>query len=397
MSERIRYEKIGDYVAIYKRGGVWWMNYQNPNGEQVRKSLQTRSKKQAKLLALKKDGELLQGRDSAGVVVTTIEDAAAAYIAALVAEGRSPKTLGKYRKLFSLLVALGANRDARDMRGITLQFVDAHRNMRKQAGKEAITIHNEITILRQLVNFALSREMLDYDRLLGLKLKRPKSKPQPFWTFDEVELILNALRDDPYFYVYGVLARTGLRIAEAKYLTWDDVDFTNGVLRIRGKEINAKTGEAWKPKSGDQRVVPMSQPVLTILKSQPRKHRWVFTTPSQQPRLAGQPIDERRVLYHLKKALEKLGLPGHTHTFRHSLISHALLNGTPEAVVRKWAGHVDAEILKLYTHIADRDSKRHMDKLFGTNGQIEKGEQGPAAAGESAESPTEPSDSDTDK
>jgi len=65
--------------------------------------------------------------------------------------------------------------------------------------------------------------------------------------------------------------------------------------------------------------------------------------------------------------------------------------------VRKWAGHVDAEILKLYTHIADRDSKRHMDQLFKTNGQVEEREQGPAAAGDSAEDPTEPSGSDTDK
>lgn len=70
------------------------------------------------------------------------------------------------------------------------------------------------------------------------------------------------------------------------------------------------------------------------------------------------------MLYHLKKALKKLGLPGHLHTFRHSLISHALVNGVPEAVVRKWAGHVDAEVLKLYTHIADADSKAHMDRLF---------------------------------
>lgn len=36
---RGRSEKIGDYVAIYQRGSVWWMNYQNPDGKQVRKSL----------------------------------------------------------------------------------------------------------------------------------------------------------------------------------------------------------------------------------------------------------------------------------------------------------------------------------------------------------------------
>ena len=45
-------------------------------------------------------------------------------------------------------------------------------------------------------------------------------------------------------------------------------------------------------------------------------------------------------------------------------ISHALTMGTPEAVVRQWVGHVDPQVLKLYTHIADQQSKAFMDRLF---------------------------------
>jgi len=162
---RSRSEKIGDFVSIYQRGSVWWMNYQSADGKQVRKSLKTKSKKQAKLLAHRKDGELLQGRDSADVVIATIGDTVAAYDAYLVAEERSPKTLQKYRKLFSRVTDLGTDRHVRDMRGITLSFVDAYRRMRHDAGRAPRTIHNETTILRQLVNFALCRNMLDHDRL----------------------------------------------------------------------------------------------------------------------------------------------------------------------------------------------------------------------------------------
>ena len=71
-------------------------------------------------------------------------------------------------------------------------------------------------------------------------------------------------------------------------------------------------------------------------------------------------IDERRALIHLKKALARLGLPGHLHTFRHSFISYWLLQRTPEVIVRKWVGHVDSEIIKLYTHVIDEDSQRYM-------------------------------------
>lgn len=193
------------------------------------------------------------------MVVATVSSAVAAYDAYLVAEGRATKTLVKYRLTLQRVEELAAKRRVKDMRGITLQFVDAFRKLRHEAGAAAKTIHNETTILRQLVNFAISRDMVDGDRLKGLKLKRPKPTPQPCWTFDQVSQILESLSNDPYSALFGALAGTGLRIAEAKFLEWDDVDYDNGVLRIRGKVINAGTGETWRPKSGDQRAVPMSR------------------------------------------------------------------------------------------------------------------------------------------
>ena len=47
--------------------------------------------------------------------------------------------------------------------------------------------------------------------------------------------------------------------------------------------------------------------------------------------------------------------------------SAALAPGIPEAIVRQWVGHVDAEVLKLYTHIADAASQAAMQRLQGAN------------------------------
>ena len=65
----------------------------------------------------------------------------------------------------------------------------------------------------------------------------------------------------------------------------------------------------------------------------------------------------------ISRVLKKLKLKGHLHTFRHSFISHALTQGVAEALVRRWVGHVDAEILKRYTHVADGISKAAMARL----------------------------------
>jgi site-specific recombinase XerD len=95
---------------------------------------------------------------------------------------------------------------------------------------------------------------------------------------------------------------------------------------------------------------------------------WVFTAGSITRFLAtGRQISERRLLQYLKRLLKKLGLKGHLHTFRHAFISNALINGTPQAIVRQWVGHVDAEILKLYTHIADAAPQAAMQRLADAN------------------------------
>lgn len=71
----------------------------------------------------------------------------------------------------------------------------------------------------------------------------------------------------------------------------------------------------------------------------------------------------QRFLYYLKRIVNKLGLAGRFHTFRHSFISKSLTGGTPEAIVRSWVGDVDAEIMKLCTHNADRNSQAAMKRL----------------------------------
>jgi integrase len=71
-------------------------------------------------------------------------------------------------------------------------------------------------------------------------------------------------------------------------------------------------------------------------------------------------MTETRLLKALKPVLKKLSLPGKVHTFRHTFISVALTSGIPEATVRMWVGHVDAAIIRRYTHIADQISQQQM-------------------------------------
>jgi integrase len=219
------------------------------------------------------------------------------------------------------------------------------------------TVHNDIVAIRQLVNFAIRRGMIRTDPLAGLELSQPKPTPQPCWTRDQTENIVKAT-SPRYRALFQFLADTGTRIGEARWLTWDDVDLANKVVRIQSKE-------GWQPKTGDERVVHLSNDLWLMLSQLPRSSQWVFTAPrAKQHPEAGRQISDRRVLAHLKTVLKRLNLPGHLHTFRHAFISHAVMSGVPEAMVRDWVGHVDARTMKRYTHIADEQSRIVMDQIL---------------------------------
>jgi integrase len=217
------------------------------------------------------------------------------------------------------------------------------------------TAANDLVTIREIVNFALDRKLIHEDPLAGYKIKKVKTKPQPYWVQEDLDRILAAARRQPHHDVFEMLAWTGMRIGEVQFLTWDDVDFTNRVIKIQAKP-------GWKPKTGDARTVPMFDAVLELLQRQPRRCQWVFSFPADS-RGSVRQVRQRRLLDYLKRVLKKLGLKGHLHTFRHTFISMALGRGTPESKVRAWVGHVDAEILKRYTHIADAESHDAMRNL----------------------------------
>jgi integrase len=352
---RNKNELVGESVRIFLKGKIWWANYQS-RGYQKRTSLRTTNKKEARRRALLLEADILRGhvepRGKSSLIASTIES----YKRYLKAERRAKKTLVKYDKVLDRIHNLAIRLSRKTMAEVDLQFVDAYRKERTDVEAAPKTVYNETMIIRQFVNFAKSRRLVANDPLAGLRLREPNPSPQPCWSPAEVEKILAAV-GPTYSLALTILADTGLRVGEAKHLTLHDVDLEHNVLHVRPK------GD-WKPKTGDQRIVPMSPRVRFLLQKLPRRSTWVLNAPPSLKYPTGDhQISERRLLSSLKNVLRKLGLRGHLHTFRHAFISKALTSGIPEAVVRTWVGHVDADVIRLYTHIADADSQAAMRRL----------------------------------
>ena len=359
--------KVGDHVSIRKRGDTWQANWQE-QGRQHRRSLQTKVKKEAISRAWKIEREIeerAQGKTQA-IEPASIAEVIQAYDEYLVSEGRARKTLVKYRSVYKRVRTLADQRQLRTIDQLDVVFGDAFRAMRKRDGIAEKTRYTESCVLRQLVTFAVSRRMVATDPMVGgsLKLAKPKYEPQPCWSREEGERIV-AAANEPLRTALGVLLDTGLRSGELLLLTRKDIDFNANVIHVRPKE-------GWKPKTGDSRAVPMTPRVRELLERHVRKLRpddWVFCAQvSARYPQPGRRLDERKLLAALKRVTKRLGLPGHIHTFRHTFISGAAMQNVPEAVIRKWVGHIDPAILRYYTHISDTSGQREMQRLAAENG-----------------------------
>lgn len=349
----------GEQISIFLRGRKWYCNFQH-NGRQIRRSLGTQSKKEAILRAQRIEADLDRGAKPNRIRVATVEEVCDAFIRSTEVEGRSRKTLVKYRHVVSLIKSHAEKCRVSNVSQLNPAFADSWREKLQKESQAPKTIYGKLIILRSLTLFAIRRRLSDVDSLAGYKLRKPKSKSQPCWSPEEAERILKVSPETyrPYF---TFLRDSGCRAGEGKYLTWDDVDFKHGEILIRPKDN-------WKPKTGDQRKVPLTDRLATVLRSLPRSGRWVFRAPctAQHPD-ADRQISERRALLALKRVLKGLKLEGHLHTFRHAYISQALTTNIPEAVVRKWVGHVDPSVIRLYTHVSDEVSKNFMDRFSAAN------------------------------
>ena len=355
------YERIGERVSIFLNGRVWYANWQE-GPKQQRKSLRTRNHEVARQKARTLEAEL-SGAVPRQTGTVDIAAAVQAYIDWQDSNDRAPKTMLKYRDVLNRFATHCREAGVRPVHAITTQTVDEFGVRRRRDGMAAKTVYTELTIVRQWLNFAVSRRMLAVSPVSGTKLVKPKPTPRDYWRQDKLDAIVDTAKG-PYKAAYLLMSETGMRVGEVIHLTWDDLtlDGPAPVAHIRANEVVAGA-KPWRPKNGEERAVPLSPRAVAMLRSLPRRRRWLIDRMNGTAATANQPANDRHILAYLKTVLAKLGLEGTNHKFRHSFCTIAVLAGVDFFTLRRWVGHVDEEALKIYVHIADEQAQMTMRQL----------------------------------
>jgi integrase/recombinase XerD len=184
-------------------------------------------------------------------------------------------------------------------------------------------------------------------------------KIRPIYEPEEVESLLAAATTDEAIYMKFLLG-SGFRHREARYLSWGDVDFRNGVARV-----TAKPRWGFRPKNHEERVVPLPGALIEQLRSLKQGQAAVVADlvfPNSKGNADSTKIDMvKRVAERAKlncgqcvtrhgnrcsdgPYCERFGL----HKFRHTFATEHLRDGVDIRTLQGWLGHRDIKSTMVY-------------------------------------------------
>lgn len=185
-----------------------------------------------------------------------------------------------------------------------------------------------------------------------------------FMTADEGHKLREAVKGDRLEPLYLLILGSGLRRGEALGLTWSDVDFAAGTVKVR-RSLTAVGGarpELGEPKTGSSartaRVLPFAMEAL-------RRH-WesLSVVPLDLSEAlvflssTGTPIFPNNLTRDFAQLTERAGLGArHVHELRHAYAAEMLRHGVPLHVVSRQLGHASVTITAdVYGHVEPTES-----------------------------------------
>ena len=201
--------------------------------------------------------------------------------------------------------------------------------------------NHALDLLRQIMNFAVACGHIDANPARGVKRNR-RSALTRFLSREEIGRLHKVLDDQSgesrtqQADIIRLLLLTGCRRSEIVQLRWSEV--RDDVLAL----ADSKTGP---------RNVPLNAGARRILERQPEcGSPFVFPSPRDPARPRGLNLP---LWYRVRQEarIEDVRL----HDLRHTLASHAVMNGVPVPVVSRLLGHSNVRMTLRYAHLGDRE------------------------------------------
>ena len=251
-----------------------------------------------------------------------------------------------------------------------------------KGGLSARSLRLHKNVLYQTLKDAVRDELIPSNPCEQVILPQMQRYEAKYYTAEQLNTLLAAIRDEPLYPLVKLTAVYGLRRSEVLGLKWDSVDFENGTVTIKYTVTKVlETVEKDKTKNASSRrsfpLVPEVRAILLELKEQEKANRKLFGKAYAENNYIfkwddGRPFAPDYVTHRFRKLLSNKGLPPiRFHELRHSCASYLINMGFTLKDVQEWLGHSDIKMTaNIYSHLDVSRKKNMADAL--SNGLLEK-------------------------
>lgn len=219
--------------------------------------------------------------------------------------------------------------------------------MLRKKGLSEKSVKNTLATLRRMLQCAEDWEVIA--RVPKLPSIKVADSPWDFFTREETDQLLAAVKDPSELALLVFAFDTGARSGEQIAIQWGDLDFRNRLVVFRRASSRGHVGHT---KSRRERRVPMTERLArALLAVRGLRHMQPDTLVLTQP--DGRPLDAWRLSRALGRACARAGLRTlRRHDARHSFASQLAIAGVPLPQIQRWLGHSTIAMTMRYAHLA---------------------------------------------
>jgi site-specific recombinase XerD len=233
--------------------------------------------------------------------------------------------------------------------GVPPQQVQSHHvrmflaHLKTDKGYANASLRRKLACLRSFFRFLLQEEMVLVDPTIGLitpKLGQtlPRSIPPEdvkrlLWAARNVEKNMNRTHT-----IFQILYSTGVRVSELCNINIEDINFSDGTIRVLGK-------------GNKERIVLLTVPAMNAI------IEYLQFRPAVGPLFLnrrGQRLSPLTVQRTVRAVAQRAGVTSKVtpHTLRHSFATHMLERGADVRVLQELLGHTNLATTQIYTHVS---------------------------------------------
>jgi integrase/recombinase XerD len=246
-----------------------------------------------------------------------------------------------------------------------IRYLDLRRN---RDGIDSRSAGKAVSVLRSFYRF-LAEERLRPDNpaalLEGPRRNRRLPAVHPRELVDEMLNSVDTgtptgIRDRALFeFIYS----SGVRVSEAAALNLEDVFFSEGTARVRGK-------------GGRERLVVFGDEAAAWLRRYLEEARPALAGSRRSGALfigrTGKRLSRKGIWKNYAGVTARAGMSSRLHTLRHSFATELLSGGADLRSVQELLGHADLATTQIYTHVDDsmlrENHRRYLPKLRTRSG-----------------------------